>query len=194
MNFDAWLEAFQRDIRNEISNIYIPEGASELRRECQELFRDGRYEEGLARATRDPEWESDPFAWLNLGAGQFFQERYGEARESWRKAVDLATDRETKATALANIGASFYREDRFDHAADCFDTAIQIDPSNRIALLGRMSIADARGDEAEMGLRWTQLKASVPGWRTDPIIAEATRIDRSLRRSRALGLFEQDEP
>jgi len=190
MNFDDWLESFQNDIRKEIHNIYVPEGASPLRLECQQLFRDGRYEEGIARATRDPEWKADPYAWLHVGSGYFFLGRYDDAREAWRNTVDRAPDSETKATALANVGASFYREDRFDHAADCFDTAVQLDPTNRIALLGRMSIADARGDETDMRLRWTQIKRAVPGWKTDPIITEATRIDRSLRRSRELGLFE----
>ncbi len=190
MNFNDWLETFQSDIRKEIHNIYVPEGANALRTECLQLFRDGRYDDGIARAMRDPDWETDTYAWLHVGSGNFFLERYDDAREAWRKSVSLAHEPDVKATGIANIGASFYRQGRLDQAADCFDTALHVSPSNRIALLGRMSIANARGDEADMRLRWTQLKRAVPGWRDDPTIAEATRIDRSLRRSRELGLFE----
>lgn len=188
-------EKILRRAHAETHDVYTPDdrrAPNALRDECAALFRDLRYDEGISRARRDPGWESDPHARLNVGIGLLYQRAYEAARREFRAAAERSESPGFRATCTSNEGITWYEEGDFDRAMECFDRALMIFPSREFALLGRAFVASQRRDPEAVVRACALLRERRPDWRTSPAITEQILKDRSFRMLRdEPGLFER---
>lgn len=174
---------------------YIPDDRRDpdaLRDDCAALFRELRFDEALARAMRDPDWERDPMARLQVGVARHYQQRYDEAREEYRIAADLSDRDSFKASCMANTGTTWFEQGVFDRAMECYDDALKLYSTREAALLGRIGVASQRRDPESLLAAVHLLRERRPDWRESPSIVEQILKDRSYRFLRdSPGLFER---
>ncbi len=187
--------AIARRAHLESHDVYVPDESPidrALGDACAALYRELRFDEGLARARRAPGWEQDPEARLYAGIGMHYQRRYGDARAEYMAAMELGTDASFRATCVANAGTTWFEEGDLDRALGCYDRAVALDPLNEFGLLGRVAVACQRYDEAAVVDAARLLCERWPAWRERPVIASMLLKDRSFRFVReADGLFER---
>lgn len=159
---------------------------------CNALFRDLRFDEGIARARRDPAWASDPHARLHVAIGLFYKREYERARAEYEAAAALSESASFQGTCVANVGAAWYEEGDFDRAVAAYERALALDPLNEFGLLGLLAVACERRDRAAVRAEAARVRGAWPGWRERAVIAQSLAHDRSYRFVRdAPGLFEE---
>ena len=189
------VHAFARAVHAETHPIVAPNEALaaqiELVADCVALFRELRFDDGIARARRDPAWESDPHARLHVAIGLLYQRAYDRARAEFAVAASLSDSPSFQGTCLANLGAAWYEEGDFDRAAAAYERALAVDALNEFALLGLLAVACERRDRAAVVAEAARVRAAWPRWRERNVIAQSLAHDRSYRFVRDTpGLFE----
>lgn len=191
-------DAARRIVRRalvEAHDVYVPEESpvtAALRDECLALYRELRFDAGIARARRDEGWTRDPDARLYVAIGLHYQRRYDEAREEYRQAGALSDDASFRGTCAANVGTVWYEQGEFDRALEMYREALEIDPRNEFALAGVLGVGCHRRDVAAVLRAAAALRAAWPAWAERPVLAAMFRKDRSFRFLREEpGLFER---
>jgi tetratricopeptide (TPR) repeat protein len=189
------VHALQRRAHVESHDVYVRTDTQlpeDLIRECLTLYRELRYEEGIARARRDPGWQHEPFARLYVAIGMHYQSRYDDARAEYAEAVARFEDISLRAMCVANIGSTFYEQGDLITADVHYKNALTMDERNEFALVARVGLACQCSDEAAVMERAATLRAHWPTWRERSVIAEQLLKDRSYRFLRETpGLFER---
>ncbi len=166
--------------------------AEALVADCVALFRDLRFDEGIARARRDPGWERDPDARMHVAIGLQYQRRYDEARAEYAAAASLSPSASFQATCVANMGAAWYEQGEFDRALEHFERSLEVDPLNEFGLMGALAVACERRDVEEVVRLAARVRERWPAWRERTVIVQLLTTDRSYRFLRkAPGLFER---
>jgi tetratricopeptide (TPR) repeat protein len=178
----------------ETHDVYRPDDHPEmdaLQSECAALYQELRFDEGIARAKRHPNWERDPAARIIIGTGLHYQHRYDEAREEYRTAATLYDRDNCKATCIANVGLTWFEQGDFAQAVVSYEEALALHATDDFALLGMLYVACARRDDSAVVTAAKHLREQRPGWRKSQVIIEILLKDRSVRHLREIpGLFE----
>lgn len=184
----------RRRIHAETHDVYLRDEAprDDLVDACTALYRDLRFDEGLARARRDPGWESDPFARLYTGIGLHYQSRYDDARAEYFIALGLADTPFFRATCLSNVGATWFEQGDLARASEFFDRALAADPDYDLAYLNRIAVACQRADAEAVVEGASRIVRRWPDWAERPLMTAMLLKDRSFRFLRERqGLFER---
>lgn len=174
-----------------LTNESLSDAAS-LVVDCVALFRDLRFDEGIARARRDPGWERDPDARMHVAIGLHYQRLYDEARAEYAAAASLSPSASFQATCVANVGAAWYEQGEFDRALEHFERSLEVDPLNEFGLMGALAVACERRDVEDVVRLAARVRERWPAWRERTVIVQLLTTDRSYRFLRkAPGLFER---
>lgn len=115
--------------------------------EGKEHFEAGRYEEAADYFEQSAMLRpGHARTYVDRGDALLRQERYGEAEESFKKAISIGED----ACAQCGLGAAYYRLGRHDEAKRAFVRAAELNPNDVCAYdwAGRMSYELTRYAEA----------------------------------------------
>ena len=174
---------FERQIQTDTHDLYIPNNASELAKECGQLFKQGRFEEGMHRARRVTDFDANAIAQRQVAIGHSYMGNYPRARRHFYDSLALTPERETetRANCMANIGTTFLEEWDLDNAQKMYDQALQIDPRNVFGLLGCVAVACQHTciDQLEYTL-WMLIDRR-SDWKTEGLIVQTLLRDRSFR-------------
>jgi tetratricopeptide (TPR) repeat protein len=152
---------------------------------CSDLCNDLQYDRALALATGETDWEDRWDTQLAVGIVHHRLRVYSEARAHYDRAAALApTDR--AATALANIGTTWFEEDDLEQARAFYAHALDLFPADSFGLLGLLAVACRQGGAAGIELAFARLTESCPDWRTDATIQHNLLHDNSFRPLRQL--------
>ena len=166
--------------------------AASLVADCVTLYRDLRFDEGIARARRDAGWESDPDARLHVAIGLHYKGLYDEARAEYDAAAARSASPSFRATCVANAGAAWYEQGDFDRGRELFEEALEVDPLNEFGLMGALAIAAERRDAEEVVRLAARVRERWPAWQGRTVIVQLLTTDRSYRFLRKTpGLFER---
>lgn len=181
-----------RDVHASISSKGVLREVSSLVNDCGALYRELRFDEGIARARRDSNWEHDPKARLHVAIGLHYKHQYDDARAEYAVAVELSTNASFQGTCLANVGTTWYEEGDLGRALDCFERSLVIDPLNEFGLMSAVMIAAERRDADEVVRLSARVCERWPDWRTRTVILHCLTVDRSYRFLRkSPGLMER---
>jgi Tfp pilus assembly protein PilF len=169
-----------QQIRVETHDLHIPDKASELARQCGELFCAGQYEEGLALARRVDDFVTNAVAQRQVGLGLAYLGQYEEARQHLQRGIQLEPDVHTRANGLANIGTTFLEEWDLKRAEEMYRQALEIDPANPFGLLGCLAVACQREHISAVESAAQQLAARCPDWHDRDLMVSTLVRDRSF--------------
>jgi protein O-mannosyl-transferase len=114
---------------------------------AQELAHQGRTQEAMVHFKNTlNEYNWGPSDLITFGV---YEQNHGYASDSikqYERALRNATDPNTRAIALSNIGSAYLDMKDLDHARQSFDKALQSDPNNVPALIGSGLIAQKGGN------------------------------------------------
>lgn len=114
---------------------------------AQELAHQGRTQEAMVHFQNTlSEYNWGPSDLITFGV---YEQNHGYASDSvkqYERASRNATDPETRAIALSNMGSAYLDMKDLDHAQQSFEKALQADPNNVPALIGTGLIAQKNGD------------------------------------------------
>ena len=184
----------RRRIHAETHDVYLRDETphDDLVDACAALYRELRFDEGLARARRDAGWERDRFARLYVGIGLHYQRRYDDARAEYVIALELADTPFFRATCLSNVGTTWFEQGDLARALECFDRALVADPDCELGYLNRIAVACQRSDADAVVEGAARVVGRWPDWAERPVIASMLLKDRSFRFAREHdGLFER---
>ncbi len=88
----------------------------------------------------------DAFSQLDLGAGEKLQGNIKAAVEHWEMVLSLSADPSLRSTAFGNLGSVDRAAGDYVHARENYDSALRLQPDNRLALSGMGLIAQKDGD------------------------------------------------
>lgn len=182
--------AIVRRAHVEAHDVYVPDESrvdASLNGDCTALFRELRFDDGIARARRDEGWAANPEARLYAAIGLHYQRRYDAARAEYAAAMALSDDASFRGTCAANGASAWFEEGDLARADDGYAAALVIDPLNEYALLGRVAVACQRADADAVVDAAAALRARWPAWQGRSVLRSALLKDRSLR-------FVRDEP
>jgi tetratricopeptide (TPR) repeat protein len=129
-------------------------------RESQALLRLGRVDEAASAARRVLQTEPGRRdAWLLLGRAEMARERFGEARDAFRKAVDLYP-REWHPRFL--LGFCLYVENDFALAAPELEAALRLAPGHGLSLLYLALTEHGLGNSARAAALFEKARAAAP--------------------------------
>ena len=122
-----------------------------------------------------PQWKTDPEAVLQLGIIQHHftlhsavgTATYSHARYLYRRAATLGADTKFNAEALASAATAYLDERRLCEADLGYRESLSVDASNRLALLGRISVACARRSLAGVRQTCRELVTRISSWHQD---------------------------
>jgi Tfp pilus assembly protein PilF len=177
---DPMTARMAQQIRVETHDLHIPDKASELARQCGELFRAGRYEDGMALARRVDDFASNAVAQRQVGLGLAYLGRYAEARHHLQWSTYFERDMPIRANCLANIGTTFLEEWDLKRAEEMYRQALELDPTNPFGLLGCLAVACQREDIPAASRAAQQLVVCCPDWRESDLIVSTLVRDRSF--------------
>lgn len=169
-------------------------------RQIKLLLHFGDFEAAFAAVRRRPHWENDSESLLQLGIilhrfAPRSRDRayaYSCARRLYRRAAAFASDIALRADALASIGTAYLEEGRFEEATFAYMTSLMVDPANRFAILGQLSVSCARRDLGEIRRTCDELTSRMPTWHTDRDVVAmlATDPDYAFLRASAVLFLE----
>jgi tetratricopeptide (TPR) repeat protein len=120
---------------------------------AQELAHQGRTQEAMVHFQNTlSEYNWGPSDLITFG---LYEQNHGYASDSvkqYERALRNATDPNTRAIALSNMGSAYLDMKDLDHAQQSFDKALQADPNNVPALLGTGLISQRNGN-LELAIR-----------------------------------------
>ena len=187
--------ALRKRAHAESHDVYLRDDAArddDLADACMALYRELRFDDGIARARRDAGWERDRFARLYVGIGLQYQRRYDDARAEYVIAMELGDTPFFRSTCLANVGTAWFEQGDFARALDCYDRALAADPDGELGYLGRIAVACQRVDAAAVVEGASRIVGRWPDWAERPVIVAMILKDRSFRFAREHdGLFER---
>jgi len=177
---DPMTARLAQQIRVETHDLHIPDHASELARECGELFRDGQYEEGIALAKRVDDFASNAVAHRQVGLGLAYRGRCEEARQHLQWSTYFERDVHIRANCLANIGTTFLEEWDLKRAEEMYRQALDLDLANTFGLLGCLAVACQQKHISAVESAAQQLVVRCPDWRESYLIVSTLVRDRSF--------------
>jgi hypothetical protein len=165
----------------------------------QHLLDASLFRQALAEVLSDSK-EADPESLRKLGLAMHrsaprSKDRgctYRFARAMYREAASHTRDPLLRAEMLAEIGASFFEEDRFDDAVDELETSRALVPWRHHAHLTLLAIACATRDLASIRRRCKDFVDDVPAWHTnrEAVASLAADPDFALLRESPQLFFE----
>ncbi len=172
---------FDRQIRIETHNLFIPKDASILAQQCGNYFQTGRYEEGIKLARQVDDFDHNAVAHRQVALGLAYKHEYVEARKYFTASMSLSADPHIWANCTANMGTTFLEEWELDYAEHMYEEALGYDPENIFGLLGRLAVACQRRDMNALKYAAAQLVDRISDWYENHIIVPTLLQDRSFR-------------
>jgi protein O-mannosyl-transferase len=116
------------------------------------LDQENRFDEAIPelRAAVDPNHPQE-HQLIHLGFG-IYDQRHGHVQEAiaeYESALRLSTDPETRADTYSDMGSAYRQIRDYEGAHRSFAAALQIDPTQSMALIGMGLLAQQRGDFSE---------------------------------------------
>ncbi len=90
----------------------------------------------------------DAFSQLDLGACEKLQGNIKAAVERWETVLSLSADPSLRSNAFGNLGSVDRAAGDYVHARENYDSALRLQPDNKLALIGLGLIAQKNGDLA----------------------------------------------
>lgn len=101
---------------------------------ARRAYQKGEYAEAEKKFERVLQSDPEPEDFLNIGAAQYRQQNYPEARQSFSAALN-ANDASIKGKAYYNLGNTLYRMQRPQEALEAYANALKIQPQDQEARL-----------------------------------------------------------
>jgi protein O-mannosyl-transferase len=139
-----------------------------------ELMDEGRFQEAMTQfqsaVAINPR---DAFGQLDLGVCEKRQGNIQGAIERYQTALRLSADTSLRATAFGNLGSIYRAAGDYVHARENYDSALQLLPDNKLALIGLGLIAQKTGDLAHAADFYSRAVTAEPSDAAYLLLAQA---------------------